>query len=208
MFCKVCSDAGRPESEYTSHFVKNRQRVVVCPTLLSQACRICNNKGHTSSYCPEISRRDDHRYREEPSRHCRNTYQHPHGPHVRLVLESRALSASAPSAPSAPSTTNTVSISPPPSPPICVESQLNQPEPITIPAPALPAAPIDIRAVNLQHSASWGDEDVVPFVCDPHQLYLEFAQNYLMSSRTTKEEFDFIVDCDNHNEENCFNEDA
>jgi hypothetical protein len=45
-------------------------------------------------------------------------------------------------------------------------------------------------------------------VCDPQQMYLEFAQNYLMSSRITNKEFDFIVACDNHNGENCFNEDA
>ena len=53
-FCKVCQDAGKSESEYTSHFVKDvpgPKGKVVCPTLLSQACRICNETGHTSSYC-------------------------------------------------------------------------------------------------------------------------------------------------------------
>ena len=78
-FCKVCRDAGCPESEYTSHCVKINGEVV-CPTLLNQACRICKIKGHTSSYCPdrkplryqhEDPRRDDHHGyypREEPRR--------------------------------------------------------------------------------------------------------------------------------------------
>ena len=53
-FCKVCHDAGKPESEYTSHFVKSApgtDGVVVCPTLLSQQCGYCHTAGHTVSYC-------------------------------------------------------------------------------------------------------------------------------------------------------------
>jgi hypothetical protein len=68
-FCKVCRDAGRPESEYTSHFVKDQpgpQGKVICPTLLNQACRICGNTGHTSSYCSQY--RPRHREEEPPRR--------------------------------------------------------------------------------------------------------------------------------------------
>lgn len=53
-FCKVCHDAGKPESEYTSHFVKDipgAGGVVVCPTLLAQQCGYCHTAGHTVSYC-------------------------------------------------------------------------------------------------------------------------------------------------------------
>jgi len=53
-FCKVCHDAGKPESEYTSHFVKSApgtDGVVVCPTLLAQQCGYCHTAGHTVSYC-------------------------------------------------------------------------------------------------------------------------------------------------------------
>ena len=53
-FCKVCHDAGKPESEYTSHFVKDipgATGVVVCPTLLAQQCGYCHTAGHTVSYC-------------------------------------------------------------------------------------------------------------------------------------------------------------
>ena len=65
-FCKVCKDAGCSESQYTSHFVKDQpgpNGKVVCPTLLNQACRICNQTGHTSSYCKQYKPRPS---REEP----------------------------------------------------------------------------------------------------------------------------------------------
>jgi hypothetical protein len=53
-FCKVCHDAGKSESEYTSHFVRSDlgpKAKVVCPTLLSLECRYCFEKGHTVSFC-------------------------------------------------------------------------------------------------------------------------------------------------------------
>lgn len=56
-FCSVCRDAGRPESEYTSHFVKDQpgpDGKVVCPLLLSQRCRFCNEFGHTPSQCHKL----------------------------------------------------------------------------------------------------------------------------------------------------------
>ena len=67
-FCKVCRDAGKPESEYTSHFVKDQpgpNGKVICPTLLNQDCRICGKSGHTSSYCSQYCRPV---VREEPRR--------------------------------------------------------------------------------------------------------------------------------------------
>jgi len=53
-FCKVCQDAGKSESEYTSHNVresKDPKSKTLCPTLLSQECRHCFRKGHTVKYC-------------------------------------------------------------------------------------------------------------------------------------------------------------
>jgi hypothetical protein len=67
-YCKVCYDAGRPEKEYTSHYVKDQpgpNGKVICPTLLNQACRICNKTGHTSSYCPQYRQRRQEPRREE-----------------------------------------------------------------------------------------------------------------------------------------------
>jgi hypothetical protein len=57
MFCKVCKDAGKTESEYTSHWVNDMpgpNGKVVCPTLLSQKCKYCKEKGHTPKYCPKL----------------------------------------------------------------------------------------------------------------------------------------------------------
>lgn len=56
-FCKVCHDAGKPESEYTSHFVRSDtgpNSKVTCPTLLAQECRYCCKTGHTVKFCPAL----------------------------------------------------------------------------------------------------------------------------------------------------------
>ena len=58
-FCKVCCDVGKPESVYTSHWVRtlpdrNGKSVVTCPTLLETKCRFCSNTGHTTKFCPEL----------------------------------------------------------------------------------------------------------------------------------------------------------
>jgi hypothetical protein len=57
-FCKVCHDAGKPESEYTSHFVRSDtgpKSKVICPTLLAQECRYCCKNGHTVKFCPLLT---------------------------------------------------------------------------------------------------------------------------------------------------------
>ena len=249
-FCKVCRDAGKPEKEYTSHFVKDQpgpNGKVVCPTLLNQACRICNKTGHTSSYCSQYrNRREEHYIEREPRRderyiereprreeryierereprreerreyaydrlrddterrerdvrerdeqyqreqerrskpwlqaaikpaipreqqqHRRQPYAHPHGPHVRLNLETTALCASKHAAPAA--------------------------------AAAAPA--IDVRKVELHHAANWGDEDnEAPFVCDPEQMTRKFFEEEIMANLTTAKEHDFIEMCDDQSE--------
>jgi hypothetical protein len=76
-YCKVCHDAGRSRSEYTSHFVKDQpgpNGKVVCPTLLNQHCRICNKPGHTSSYCSQYR---SYRDREQPRREERYIEREP-----------------------------------------------------------------------------------------------------------------------------------
>jgi hypothetical protein len=70
-FCKVCYDAGCSVADYTNHFVKSQpgpDGVVVCPTLMSQKCRICHIPGHTSTYCPRYIPRDQRRSRDEERR--------------------------------------------------------------------------------------------------------------------------------------------
>ena len=59
-YCKVCHDAGKPESEYTSHYVrslpdKTGKTQVTCPTLLNLSCRFCGKNGHTVKFCSEIA---------------------------------------------------------------------------------------------------------------------------------------------------------
>jgi hypothetical protein len=67
-FCKVCQDAGKSESEYTSHFVKSEpgpNGKIVCPTLLSLECRYCFNPGHTAGYCPVLEEKEKDKKRTE-----------------------------------------------------------------------------------------------------------------------------------------------
>jgi len=54
-FCKVCFDAKKPQSVYESHWVKDREGNVTCPTLNSQECRYCYKAGHTVKHCPVLA---------------------------------------------------------------------------------------------------------------------------------------------------------
>lgn len=47
----MCHDAGKPESEYKSHWVKDLKGTTICPTLLSLECRYCFKPGHTVKFC-------------------------------------------------------------------------------------------------------------------------------------------------------------
>ena len=53
-YCKVCHDAGKPESEYTSHWVKDLTGKTTCPTLLNTECRYCFKLGHTAKFCENL----------------------------------------------------------------------------------------------------------------------------------------------------------
>ncbi len=72
-YCKVCHDAGKPESEYTNHYVRSlpdRQgnTKITCPTLLNTECRYCYELGHTAKFCPAIAARkktEERAHREE-----------------------------------------------------------------------------------------------------------------------------------------------
>ena len=65
-FCKVCFDAGKPESEYTSHCVKASDRmtgttIITCPTLLNTECRYCYGLGHTAKFCPNLANKQSYK---------------------------------------------------------------------------------------------------------------------------------------------------
>ena len=58
-FCNVCFDAGKTESEYTSHYVRASRDTgakVVCPTLLALECKYCFHTGHTVKYCGVLNK--------------------------------------------------------------------------------------------------------------------------------------------------------
>lgn len=55
--CKVCKDAGKPESVFSTHWPKDAKGNTVCPTLLDQECRFCHEKGHTVKYCKELAKK-------------------------------------------------------------------------------------------------------------------------------------------------------
>lgn len=65
-YCKVCFDAGKPESDYTSHWVKSLpdksgNTKITCPTLLDTECRFCFKLGHTAKFCPVIEKNNKSR---------------------------------------------------------------------------------------------------------------------------------------------------
>lgn len=55
-FCKVCQDAGKPETVYSTHWVKDTNGKVICPTLLATECRYCFAIGHTTKFCPVLEK--------------------------------------------------------------------------------------------------------------------------------------------------------
>lgn len=56
LLCKVCFDAGKPESEYSSHRVKDMNGNTTCPTLLNTECRWCFKVGHIAKFCKELEK--------------------------------------------------------------------------------------------------------------------------------------------------------
>jgi hypothetical protein len=69
-YCKVCFDAGKPESEYTSHWVRtlpdrNGKTTVTCPTLQATECRFCYELGHTAKFCPILEKNKKDKERAE-----------------------------------------------------------------------------------------------------------------------------------------------
>jgi hypothetical protein len=64
-FCKVCHDAGKPESEYTSHWVKDLTGKTTCPTLLNTECRYCYKLGHTTKFCDVLAKNNKEKEKAE-----------------------------------------------------------------------------------------------------------------------------------------------
>jgi len=72
-FCKVCFDAGKMESEYTSHNVKKYNVMTakmdtICPTLNATECRYCYKLGHTAKFCPVLEDRKNNEAARQAAR--------------------------------------------------------------------------------------------------------------------------------------------
>jgi|LauGreSBDMM110SN_4_FD.fasta_scaffold01263_4 hypothetical protein len=84
-YCKVCHDAGKPESDYTSHHVrslpdKQGNSKITCPTLLNTECRFCYDLGHTAKFCPVLANKkkaEERLQREEQYRTKKPVEQQP-----------------------------------------------------------------------------------------------------------------------------------
>ena len=64
-YCKVCHDAGKTESVYTSHWVKDLTGKTTCPTLLDTECRYCYKLGHTAKFCDVLAKKNKEKERAE-----------------------------------------------------------------------------------------------------------------------------------------------
>lgn len=64
--CKVCKDAGKSETDYSSHWPRDDEGNTICPTLLAQECRYCHESGHTVKYCKKLAQ---HKASEEKGKH-------------------------------------------------------------------------------------------------------------------------------------------
>jgi len=53
-YCGVCHKAGKPASEYESHYTKSvpgPAGIVTCPMILASVCNRCGQSGHFSDHC-------------------------------------------------------------------------------------------------------------------------------------------------------------
>jgi uncharacterized protein YbbK (DUF523 family) len=67
-FCKVCFDAGKPESLYTNHYVRagpEPSANITCPTLLEANCNYCHGTGHTPAHCKLLKSHQKEKMRAE-----------------------------------------------------------------------------------------------------------------------------------------------
>ena len=71
-YCKVCHDAGKSETEYRSHSIRDTNSNLICPTLLSLECRFCYKNGHTIKYCPSNKSRDRNERKVESREQYKN----------------------------------------------------------------------------------------------------------------------------------------
>ena len=62
MFCSFCKNANKP---YNTHFVKDTNGVIICPTLLALSCSYCKKQGHTIKFCETLKLKEKARKQAE-----------------------------------------------------------------------------------------------------------------------------------------------
>ena len=62
MFCSFCKNANKP---YNTHFVKDTNGVIICPTLLALSCSYCKKQGHTIKHCDTLKLKNKARKQAE-----------------------------------------------------------------------------------------------------------------------------------------------
>ena len=71
-FCGVCHKAGKPESEYTSHYTKSEpgsNGVVTCPIIKNNKCNKCEKYGHFQDHCSFVKKNLVHDSKQFISNH-------------------------------------------------------------------------------------------------------------------------------------------
>ena len=147
-FCKVCKDAGKDESVYTAHNIRNERNKVVCPLLLSQSCFKCTALGHTPKYCPQgkIDEKNQKRreYKERRSSNLRDSRSASY--FGVLCVETEVEDKPVTTAPTPPSLPSYASI-------------LRTPVPIQAPIHAAPKIVVEKKLLSWADCVSSDDED-------------------------------------------------
>lgn len=63
-YCSFCQKSGAPVETYKSHYLKDKpgpDGKIVCPAILSNICRYCHEKGHTTKYCSVLKNKNNGR---------------------------------------------------------------------------------------------------------------------------------------------------
>lgn len=79
-FCKFCKDSGKSQREFTSHYPKDKpgkEGKVICPTILSNDCRYCHEKGHAKSHCPKLKAKNSRKRLSGPNHFRRRAQKGP-----------------------------------------------------------------------------------------------------------------------------------
>lgn len=156
------SDTERHEREIDErNIMHERQQERQTKSWLQAALR----QSPSSSYYQQRNSSSDH----VADNRSRGPYAHPHGPRVRIDLETHALSAA--------------TASPPP------------PPPATFTTTASPGVVMDVLKIDLHHAAKWGDEDTAQQMA--YEMFQDLEREGV-ECFMSREEDDFMAMCNSN----------